>query len=153
MNPESASPTPSLPRFETVPYRPDGGFSAAGTNFTTRIITTPDADIAEDRIVTSTGAYSATAPLSGSAKWVMQVAVFKAAGAPAPDTTAPSVSLTAPANGATVSGTAVTLSATASDNVGVVGVQFGADLEDPGVDVHGVHVLRALGQGDRDVRT
>ena len=30
-----------------------GGFSAAGTNFTTRIIT-PDADIAQDRIVTST---------------------------------------------------------------------------------------------------
>ena len=40
-----------------------------------------------------------------------------------PDTTAPTVSLTAPANGATVSGT-VTLSATATDNVGVVGVQF-----------------------------
>jgi len=43
-----------------------GGFSAAGTNFTTRIITTLDADIAEDRIVTSTGSYSATAPLRGS---------------------------------------------------------------------------------------
>ena len=42
-----------------------GGFSAAGTNFTTRIITTPDADIAEDRIVTAAGPYSATAPLSG----------------------------------------------------------------------------------------
>lgn len=41
----------------------------------------------------------------------------------ASDTTPPSVSLTAPAAGATVSGT-VTVSATASDNVGVVGVQF-----------------------------
>ena len=40
-----------------------------------------------------------------------------------PDTTPPSVSLTAPAGGATVSGT-VQLTATASDNVGVVGVQF-----------------------------
>jgi hypothetical protein len=39
------------------------------------------------------------------------------------DTTAPTVSMTAPANGATVSGM-VTVSATASDNVGVVGVQF-----------------------------
>ena len=39
------------------------------------------------------------------------------------DTTAPAVTMTAPANGATVSGT-VTVSATASDNVGVVGVQF-----------------------------
>src|SRR3954469_15069286 len=41
----------------------------------------------------------------------------------APDTQAPSVSLTAPLSGATVSG-AVTVSANASDNVGVVGVQF-----------------------------
>ena len=39
------------------------------------------------------------------------------------DTTAPTVSLTAPANGATVSGT-INVTATASDNVGVVGVQF-----------------------------
>ncbi len=43
---------------------------------------------------------------------------------PAGDTTAPTVSLTAPANSATVSGTSVTVSATASDNVGIVGVQF-----------------------------
>ncbi|HTL67265.1 MAG TPA: glycoside hydrolase family 9 protein [Lacunisphaera sp.] len=43
------------------------------------------------------------------------------------DTTAPSVSLTAPVGGATVSGTSVAVSATASDNVGVVGVQFQVD--------------------------
>src|SRR5207249_8859522 len=42
---------------------------------------------------------------------------------PVPDTTLPTVSLTAPAAGATVSGT-VTVSANATDNVGVVGVQF-----------------------------
>ena len=40
-----------------------------------------------------------------------------------PDSTPPTVSLTAPAGGASVSGT-VQLTATASDNVGVVGVQF-----------------------------
>jgi hypothetical protein len=40
-----------------------------------------------------------------------------------PDTTAPTVALTGPANGATVSGT-VSVTATASDNIGVVGVQF-----------------------------
>jgi len=40
-----------------------------------------------------------------------------------PDTTAPTVSMSAPAAGATVSGT-VSVSANASDNVGVVGVQF-----------------------------
>ncbi len=42
------------------------------------------------------------------------------------DTTAPSVALTVPASGATVSGV-ITLSATASDNTGVVGVQFRVD--------------------------
>lgn len=57
-----------------------GGFSAAGSGFTTRIITSPDLDIAEDRFVTTTGSYSATASLAGSAAWVMQVATFKAAG-------------------------------------------------------------------------
>ncbi|MGE5624314.1 MAG: Ig-like domain-containing protein [Bacillota bacterium] len=45
---------------------------------------------------------------------------------PPPDTTPPTVSMTAPANGATVSGN-VTVSANASDNVGVVGVQFKLD--------------------------
>src|SRR5690606_41027112 len=49
-----------------------------------------------------------------------------AASAPA-DTTKPTVSLSSPASGATVAGTAVTVSATASDNVGVVGVQFKLD--------------------------
>ena len=42
------------------------------------------------------------------------------------DTTAPAVSITAPASGATVSG-AVSLTANASDNVGVVSVQFLVD--------------------------
>jgi glucose/arabinose dehydrogenase/chitodextrinase len=42
---------------------------------------------------------------------------------PASDTVPPTVALTAPADGATVSGT-VTVTADASDNVGVVGVQF-----------------------------
>ena len=56
-----------------------GIFSTAGTNFTIRIITNPDADIAQDRFVTATGTYNATAPLSGSAAWVMQVATFRAA--------------------------------------------------------------------------
>lgn len=56
-----------------------GLFSGAGTNFTTRLITTPNGDIVEDRFVTATGSYNATAPLSGSAAWVMQVVAFKAA--------------------------------------------------------------------------
>ncbi len=56
---------------------------------------------------------------------IMNANWLKTAPPPPPpaDTTAPTVSITAPANGATVSGT-VTVSASASDNVGVVGVQF-----------------------------
>src|SRR2546425_6604985 len=49
------------------------------------------------------------------------------------DTTPPTVSLTAPAGGATVSGT-TTISANASDNVGVVGVQFRLDGANVGVE-------------------
>ena len=77
-------------------------------------------------MVTASGAYNATAPLNGSTAWVMQVATFRAAGAPSGDTTPPTATITAPAPNATVSGT-VTLTATASDNVGVAGVQFLVD--------------------------
>jgi PKD repeat protein len=45
---------------------------------------------------------------------------------PVPDNTAPTVALSAPANGASVVGS-VAVSATASDNIGVVGVQFQLD--------------------------
>jgi hypothetical protein len=45
---------------------------------------------------------------------------------PVPDTTAPSVSISAPSNGSSVSGS-VNVTASASDNVGVVGVQFRID--------------------------
>jgi hypothetical protein len=54
-----------------------GVFSGSGSGFTTRIITTPDADIAEDRIVSATGSYGATAPQSGTS--VMQVVTFRGA--------------------------------------------------------------------------
>jgi len=54
-----------------------GGFSGAGSGFTTRVITNPDADIAEDRIVSATGTYAATATQSGT--WVMQVVTFRGA--------------------------------------------------------------------------
>ena len=55
-----------------------GIFTGAGSGFTARIITNPDYDIAEDRTVTTTGSYSATAPQSGD--WVMQMATFKGTG-------------------------------------------------------------------------
>ncbi len=80
-------------------------------------------DIAEDRFVTSTGTYSATAALGGSAAWVMQVATFRAAAPGGGDTIAPTATITAPTGAAPVSGT-VTITANATDNVGVAGVQF-----------------------------
>ena len=43
-----------------------------------------------------------------------------------PDTTAPTITISSPPNGAALSGT-TTVTATASDNVGVVGVQFKVD--------------------------
>jgi len=48
-----------------------------GVGFTSRIITTPDGDIAEDRVVTTLGSYSATAQLSAAGPWVMQMVTFK----------------------------------------------------------------------------
>ena len=54
-----------------------GAFVSAGTGFTARVITSPDADIAEDQIVSATGTYSATANQSGT--WVMQVVSFRGA--------------------------------------------------------------------------
>lgn len=47
--------------------------------------------------------------------------------APAPDTTPPVVALTAPSAGSVVSGSAVLVSANATDNTGIVGVQFKLD--------------------------
>ncbi|MGF7183908.1 hypothetical protein HDF11_005441 [Tunturiibacter psychrotolerans] len=49
---------------------------AAGSGFTKRLITTPDADIAEDKIVTTSGSTSATATVA-SGQWVMQMVAFK----------------------------------------------------------------------------
>jgi hypothetical protein len=51
--------------------------SGAGSGFTSRIITSPDGDIAEDRIVSVTGTYSAAAPLNSAGPWVMQMVTFK----------------------------------------------------------------------------
>ena len=51
------------------------------------------------------------------------------------DVTPPTVSMTAPANGATVSGSNVTVSASATDDVGVVGVQFLLDGSPLGAEV------------------
>ncbi len=55
------------------------GTTGPGASFTSRILTSPDADIAEDRMVSATGSYSAVAPMSPSGRWVMQMVAFRAA--------------------------------------------------------------------------
>jgi len=63
----------------------------AGSGFTSRIITSPDSDIAEDKIVTAVGSNSAAATVNSSGAWVMQMATFYAAGGGIfADTTPPS---------------------------------------------------------------
>jgi hypothetical protein len=53
--------------------------SNAGSGFTQRLLTTPDGDIAEDGVVTSTGTYGASAPLAYAGGWTMQMVAFRAA--------------------------------------------------------------------------
>ena len=50
---------------------------AAGSGFTSRIITAPNGDIAEDKTATTAGSNSATATLSSAGPWVMQMVTFK----------------------------------------------------------------------------
>ena len=85
-------------------------FTGAGSGFISRVITTPDADNAEDRSVSATGSYSATAPNSSS-NWVMQMATFKASGQGGGNP-APTVTSITPTSGSANGGTAVTISGT-----------------------------------------
>jgi hypothetical protein len=50
-------------------------FSGSFAPFTARATTT-DGDMVEDRIVSATGSYTASAPLNSSCDWVMQLATF-----------------------------------------------------------------------------
>jgi len=87
-------------------------FTGAGTGFVSRIITVPDADIAEDRTVSTPGSYSATAPNS-SGSWVMQMVAFRASGTGGQGSSpAPTVSAISPNTGTVNGGTAVTVTGT-----------------------------------------
>jgi Domain of unknown function (DUF1929)/Bacterial Ig domain/Galactose oxidase, central domain len=101
--------------------------TSPGANFTAREITSPNANIAEDRVVQVAGRYSANAILSGGCTWVMQMIAFRAASNPPPDTTPPTVSITAPTAGASLTGTtAITINAS-DTGTGVAGVQLQID--------------------------
>jgi len=97
--------------------------------FTARMLTSPDGDGVQDRIVNAIGAYTATADLNSTGNWVIQMVAFRAAGSGSGgpgDTTPPVVSITAPTAGTTQAGI-ITVSANASDNTGVAGVQLKVD--------------------------
>ncbi|HEV2397944.1 MAG TPA: IPT/TIG domain-containing protein [Candidatus Sulfotelmatobacter sp.] len=83
------------------------GNAAAGSGFTSRIITTPDSDLAEDKMVTTAGSNTATATLSSAGPWVMQMVTFSAVSGPIPTVTGVS-----PNSGTTAGGTAVTVTGT-----------------------------------------
>ena len=81
--------------------------AAPGTGFTSRIITSPDGDLAEDKVVTATGSNSAAATLSSSGVWVMQMVTLAAVSGPPPTVTSVS-----PTTGTTAGGTTVTITGT-----------------------------------------
>ncbi len=87
-------------------------FGAAGSGFTSRIITSPDGDIAEDRSVSATGSYSATAALSYSGGWIMQMATFRGGSGGGTGNPAPTVASITPNSGTANGGTPVTITGT-----------------------------------------
>ena len=91
--------------------------TVAGSGYTSRVITSPDSDILEDRTVTATGSYSGTATVT-SGSWVMQMVAFRAAGS------TPTVSSVSPNSGPTTGGTPVTI--TGANFAAGATVMFGA---------------------------
>ena len=90
--------------------------------------TTAPYSVSANTITIPNGAYTFTAVARDAAgnRTTSAPVTVTVANAPPPDTASPTVGITSPAAGATVSGT-ITLTANASDNVGVVGVQFKRD--------------------------
>jgi len=84
--------------------------TSAGAGFTSRMITSPDGDIAEDRSVNAISTYSATASMT-SGQWIMQMVAFKGATGLGGGTTPTVVSVT-PNSGPATGGTPVTITGT-----------------------------------------
>ena len=103
--------TSGLPAGATASYAPSSCSPGCATTIT--IATTASTPLA-----------TSTITVTGTAGSLVRSTTFSLTVTSAGDTTAPTVALGAsPANGSTIRAT-LTLSATASDNVGVVGVQF-----------------------------
>src|SRR5207249_1249588 len=97
-------------------------FKVDGSNLGTEVTTAPYT-MSWDTATAAIGAHTLTAVARDAAG---NASTSSVAGTVAPDLTPPTVSITAPLGGTTVSGT-VTIAANASDDVGVVGVQFKLD--------------------------
>ena len=110
---------------------PTSSFTAAGSGFNNRVINSYGG-IAEDRIVSSTGSYNATATLS-SGTWVMQMVAFRASGTSGGSNPAPKVSVISPNSGTASGGAAVTITGT--------GFQSGAGVTIGGTAATGVTVV------------
>ena len=93
--------------------------SQAGSDFVARVVTTPDGDLAADRVVSATGSYGATASLTGTGAWIMQMAAFRAATI-SDDTQPPSAATALTATAASSSQINLAWTA-ATDDVGVTG--------------------------------
>jgi glutamine amidotransferase PdxT len=90
--------------------------------------TTAPFSVAWNTTTTTNGSHAITAVARDAAgNQKLSAAVAVTVNNPTSDMTLPAVSITSPANGVTVKGTAVAVTASASDNVGVVGVQFRID--------------------------
>jgi hypothetical protein len=86
---------------------PSSVFKSAGSGFTSRLINA-FGGISEDKIVSSTGSYNATATLT-SGSWVMQMAAFRGSGQGSQPPPAPTVSSIVPSSGPASGGTPVTI--------------------------------------------
>jgi hypothetical protein len=97
-----------------------GGDFTLTTSSPYRSISTDGKDLGVDNPVVVTAASLAISGGAGGA-WTPPTQTL-----PAPDTTAPTISVSSPVSGSTQTGT-VNITASASDNTGVVGVQFKVD--------------------------
>jgi Abnormal spindle-like microcephaly-assoc'd, ASPM-SPD-2-Hydin/Fibronectin type III domain len=105
-----------------------------GGGFTSRLLTAPDGDIAEDRMVTTTGSYSATAQLNTSSQWIMQMVAFRTPSGsttPVVNLSNTSINFGSVMTGASSSPQPVTLSNVGSAPLTISSITiFGADTSD-----------------------
>ncbi len=99
--------------------------SSSGTSGTLNAGATTNLTVSVDS-PSNAGSFSCAITISGTGATSQSINVTYNV-SPGVDNTPPTVSMSAPAAGATVSGSAVTVSASATDDVGVVGVQFKLD--------------------------